>query len=257
MLYIQKGGCGRLRGTWAALWFPALAALSLFAGGCAHTGNTVDPSREPAQLLLPRLTMAVTGSAAQLLTNLDGFHCQFSINFGAPGQDALTVSGELHERGGKLCFAPVFKRANRKGLDAGGFIVIWDATGKQGYVFSDALQGFAPVVPDTAAAGAPELQVSRANDLNGLAVRIQSTDALRPFTLTLSGIKPGLPPEDMFAPPDGFTKYQSEAALLEELAARQRTVMGPTRKNEGGLGDYTVTQPNGQTRPRNDANPAY
>ena len=46
-------------------------------------------------MLLPKLTLAVTGPAAQLLTNLDGFHCRFSINFGAPGQDELTVNGDL------------------------------------------------------------------------------------------------------------------------------------------------------------------
>ncbi len=256
MQHVKNGGRGRRDGPGAAFRFPALAALALFAGGCAHTGSTVDPAREPVQMLLPKLTVAVTGPAAGLLTNLDGFDCQFSVNFGAPGQDELTVNGALHERGGKLCFAPVFKAARRKALDAGGFIVIWDPAGRQGYVLSDALQGFAPVVADAPAAKAPELQVERAKDLNGLAIRIQSTDESRPFTLTLSGIKPGLPPEGMFAPPDGLTKYASETALLEELAARQRMVMGPPRKDEGGLGDYTVTPP-GAVRPGNNTGAGY
>jgi hypothetical protein len=237
--------------TGTAWWPPALLALAFAAGGCSSTAPRLDPAREPVQILLPKLTSAVTGPAASLLTNLDGFHCQFSINFGDPERQELTVTGELRERGGKLCFEPVFKPAGKKSPGAGGFILIWDAAGKQGYVLSDALQGVAPVAPDAGTAKPADFRVERSQDLNGLAVSIQSTDTLQPFTLTLSGIKPVPPPEGLFTPPDGFTKYDSETTLLDELATRQRTVMGPSKKDEGELGDYKINQP-ASAQPRTD-----
>ena len=261
-MQITESGCGRRWG-WM-IWPAALALLGLWAGGCSSSKNQVDPTREPAQMLLPRLTDAVTGPAAGLLTNLDGFDGQFTIDFGSTGVDELTATGEVHERGGLLCFEPVFKTLNRKGIGAGAFTVIWDAAGRRGYVLSDALQGFAPVVPqvestNTTAAGdsgkATELRVDRADHLNGLAVRIQSLDAEQPFTLTLSGVKPGLPPPEIFVPPDGFTRYDSEGAMLSELATRARTVMGIGRRDEGALGPYK-SEPGAQ-RPRDDNNPGY
>jgi hypothetical protein len=252
----------RSSGRKAGPWLPALAAmLALCAGGCTNTGSQVDPIREPVQRLLPRMTEVVTGPAGALLTNLNGFHGQFTISFGAPGDEelvaTLTATGELFERDGKLCFEPVFKKAKRKSMDTGAFSLIWDVAANRGYVLSDALQGFAPVAPEADGdAGKPaELRVELAKDLNGLAVRIQSMDTLRPFTLTLSDIKPGLPPPEMFVPPDGFTRYDSEGALLSELATRQRTVMGPSRRDEGELKPY-VSDPSAQP-PRNTVGGGY
>jgi hypothetical protein len=243
----------------AAFWPAALAtALALCAGGCASTSSQVDPIREPVQRLLPRLTEAVTGPAAGLLTNLNGFHGQFAISFGEPGDGQMTVTGELHERDGKLCFEPVFKKAKRKDIDAGAFSLIWDVTGKGGYVLSEGLQGYAPVAEASNGGESnrvAELRVERASDLNGLATRIESLGALRPFTLTLSGIKPGLPLPDLFVAPDGFTRYDSEGALLGELAARQRTVMGVGRKHDGELGPYN-SEPGAQ-RPHSNTAPGY
>ena len=233
--------------------------LALCAGGCSSTNSQVDPIREPVQRLLPRLTEVVTGPAGGLLTNLDGYHGQFTISFGAPGENQLMVTGELHERDGKLCFEPVFKKGKRKDIDAGAFSLIWDVSAKSGYVLSEGLQGFAPVATVEAGGGESNtlagLRVERANDLNGLATRIESTDSLRPFTLTLSDIKPGLPSPSMFVAPDGFTRYESEGALLGELAARQRTVMGVGRKQDGELGPYK-SEP-GMQRPGGASGPGY
>jgi hypothetical protein len=235
--------------TKAAVWPVALgAALMLCAGGCTSTHSEFDPMHEPVQRLLPRLTEAVTGRAAGLLTNLNGFHGQFAINFGTAGENQMTVTGELFERDGKLCFVPVFKKAKRKNLDAGAFSLIWDAAGKQGYVLSEALQGFAPVAGGEDTNQPAELRVERAHSMNGLATRIESLDPLRPFTLTLSDVRPGLSSPDLFVPPDDFTKYESEGALLGELAARQRTVASEGRRQDGDLGPYN-SEP-GTQRPR-------
>jgi hypothetical protein len=259
-----KGG-RRWNRAQATFWPAALAAgLAVGAGGCANTSPQEDPVRGPAQMLLPRLTEALTGPAAGLLTNLDGYQGQFTISLGTDGENERVVTGALHERDGKLCYEPVFKKSKRKSFDAGAFSLIWDTVGKQGYILSDALQGFAPVAREPGgmntsnggdAAKPAELRVERAKDLNGLATRIQSLDPLGPFTLTLSGVRPGLPPVEMFVPPDGFTKYESESALLGELAARQRTVMGPGRKFEGDLEPYQ--QSPGTQRPPGNTGPGY
>ncbi|HXD00117.1 MAG TPA: hypothetical protein VN048_12305 [Verrucomicrobiae bacterium] len=247
-------------GTKPAFWPAAMAlALAFFAGGCSGTKPQPDPAREPVQMLLPRLTEVVTGPAAGLLTNLDGFHGQFTISFGAPGENQWMTTGELYERDGKLCFEPVFKKSKRKDVDAGAFSLIWDAAAKSGYVLSDGLQGFAPVAAVEAGAGESNnvagWRVERANHLNGLATRIESLDELRPFTLTLSDIKPGLPSPNLFVAPDGFTRYESEGALLGELLARQRTVMGMGRKQDGELGPYN-SEPSLE-RPRGSAGSGY
>jgi hypothetical protein len=126
-------------------------------------------------------------------------------------------------------------------------------------VLSEGLQGFAPVTAVETGAGesntAAGLRVERAKDLNGLATRIESVDSLRPFMLTLSDIKPGLPSPSMFVAPDGFTRYESEGALLGELAARQRTVMGVGRKQDGELAPYK-SEP-GLQRPSGVTGPGY
>lgn len=241
-----------------------LAVLAVAVGGCSSMKSQPDPIRDPAQRLLPRFTEAVTGPAGAMLTNLNGYHCQFAISFATSGNDQLTATGELHSRGGKLCFEPVFKKAKRKGPDTGSFVLIWDVAAGRGFVLSDALQGLAPIGPPsndtniftgTNSAPATDLQVEHAKDLNGLATRIESQDASQPFTLTLSDIKPDLPPPGMFAPPDDFTKYDSEGALLSELVARQRTAMGMDRRDDGELGPYK-SEP-GTQRPRDSNNPGY
>lgn len=213
----------------ALMWL----ALALLAGGCASKAPLPDPIHEPVQRLLPRLTEAVTGPAAGLLTNLNGYHARFTIDFGSNAFEELSASGDLQSRDGKLCFEPVFKHGKHKGMDAGGFILIWDAAGKSGFVLSDSLQGFAPVGTafGTVYTNAGSWKVEQARNWNGLATRIQCDDPRRPFTLTLSDIKPELPPPDIFVTPDGFTKYDSEGLLLGELAARQRAVIGASRKS--------------------------
>jgi hypothetical protein len=208
-------------------------ALALLAGGCASKAPLPDPMREPAQRLMPRLTDVVTGPATSLLTNLNGYRARFTIDFGSSGTNELAVSGDLQSRDGRLCFEPVFKPGkHHKGMDAGGFILIWDVAGNSGYVLSDALQGFAPLRPvvGTVYTNTDAFRVERAKDLNGLATRIEGADPVRPFTLTLSDIRPELPPPDIFAAPDSFTKYDSEGMLLGELAARERAVAGAGRK---------------------------
>ena len=60
----------------------------------------------------------------------------------------------------------------------------------------------------------------RATDLGGLPLRIACATGGTPLTLNLSKIRRDPPPNDLFLPPDGFTKYPSAEALMLELMAR-------------------------------------
>jgi hypothetical protein len=65
-------------------------------------------------------------------------------------------------------------------------------------------------------------------------VRIRSLKTASNFTLTLTKIQPGAPPDELFLPPGGFTKYDSEEALLAELTSRQQEMHGGWGQPPGG-----------------------
>jgi len=78
--------------------------------------------------------------------------------------------------------------------------------------------------------GQATFQLLCARDLNGLALRIESTNGPLPFTLTLSKVRIDRPADGLFQPPEGFTKYDSEQALLSELASREQSLQGRARE---------------------------
>jgi hypothetical protein len=175
------------------------------------------------------------------------------------------VSGQLLSRGSKLFFEP--EHTSGKQARAGQFSFIWDATSNKGYILSEALQGYAPIASavwctnlfvqgssttaekvegyrverTTAVVVASDgkqsrFEVSRARDLGGLAIRIGSIEDPSPFTVRLSQIRLEQPPENLFLPPDGFTGYESEEAMMNELAARQQGVQHGGQNGAGEEG---------------------
>jgi hypothetical protein len=80
------------------------------------------------------------------------------------------------------------------------------------------------------------VQLLRAQDMGNLPLQIYSLNRPHSFALALSKIQWVKPAEELFLPPDGFTKYESEAAMLNELAARQQNVFGE-KHEQGGEGD--------------------
>jgi hypothetical protein len=200
------------------------------------------------------------GPMSALLTNGGGYKARLTVQ-GDPlaAKDGLS-SGQLFCRGSKLLFAPMQKETKK--TRSGGFAFMWDVSQAKGYVLSGALEGYAPIsssirstnivsqvknpservdgraaVLETAVVqmddgSAGNYQVWRAPDLKGIAVRVTSTAAATPLTLTLSDIKLEPPPEDAFILPDEFTKYSSPEALADEVAAR---LLNLRRKNTGPL----------------------
>ena len=56
------------------------------------------------------------------------------------------------------------------------------------------------------------LEAFRAADLNGLAVQFRTVTKSNPRVVTLSKIRPQVPAQELFAPPEGFTHYSSPEA---------------------------------------------
>jgi hypothetical protein len=196
------------------------------------------------------------------LTNSAGFSARV-LMASAPSDHMKRVSGQLLARGGKFFFEPG-QAEDGKEARIGRFSFIWDASTNQCYILSEALQGYAPIAStvrftnlavqsaqNTAekidghpveqsrvvvAAGdgkESSFEVSRARDLAGLAIRIVSLQAPAPSTITLSQIRLELPPEKLFLPPDDFTAYPNEEAMMTELAARQQAVRRGGREADG------------------------
>jgi len=202
----------------------------------------------------PRPPLFLNGPMALLLTNAEGFRARVELASGSVPQAARLAAGELLGRGGKLLFAPAASKASSKQARAEDSAFIWDVFENRGWVLNDPLQGYAPIsslqhYTRVASAGisgnsAPEriaghpcrpaevtvaaadgaatvFRVWRAEDLDGLPLRITSAANGAALTLTFSAIRRERVPEELFQPPNGFTKYESPEAMMTELALRK------------------------------------
>jgi hypothetical protein len=252
----------RCREQLGAAKIPVGIALILIAAtsGCVHTGQRYGFA-VGVETSLPEATAIVTGPVAAGLAHGDAFTSEFTMTL----QDASgpPLTGQLFAREGKLRLEVVFPQ-NRKTGRLGNFGVIWDQTVRQGYIISDALQGYAPIsemtwvtnlVTEAVAAPAERveghpvdhanvtfkdsggqttvIQLLRAQDMDNLPLQIHSLSGPQSFTLTLAKIQRVIPAIDLFSLPDGLTRYDSETALLGELAARQENVFGGGNQHEG------------------------
>jgi len=239
-------------------WRHSLALLlagSAVAGwlcGCAH--RDYNAGRE-AELTLPRLTALVTGPVAIGLTNQSGFEAECILTLPGAANAPRKLPGRIFAQGGKLRLDTVADHAKSRG--GNDFSVIWDADANRGYVLSEGLQGYAALqrsvqfsnvltrtitAPPDRLEGHPvdhalltgqgnggqsfALQLTRAEDLGHLPLELRSDGEPGAFDLTLSNHRLIQPAAAMFLPPDDFTRYASETALLEELVAREHDVFG-------------------------------
>jgi hypothetical protein len=228
---------------WLLLGVLAVVAL----GGCFskppkevfHEGDEVPPE-------------FITGAAGMFLTNLDGFSASVAASVPGPGGVPKTVSGDLLEREGRLIFQPASQAKIKKDMLQGGMIFIWDESSHFGYVLSDPLQAYARYSTGIQytnlswkTEGAVEEQLNghpcrrleavvesddglssrftvwQAEDAKRLPIRIQSTSGSRPITVDFTNIRLDLPPPELFVPPDGYSKYPTTVALMNELIVRQ------------------------------------
>jgi hypothetical protein len=93
------------------------------------------------------------------------------------------------------------------------------------------------VVTLYSASGSPvRRRVWQAADLNSLALRIESADALPAPTLMLQSVRRQAPAITVFRAPDDLTPYHDVTALLNELIARQHSVYDTGEEFRGNLG---------------------
>jgi hypothetical protein len=246
------------------LLLPAVAALAI--GGCAskvpkevfHAGDEVPPE-------------FLTGPAAMLLTNLDGFSASVAYSQTSPAGLPQTGSGDLLEREGRLIFQPASRARKKKELIQGGMIFIWDQDSHLGYVLSDPLQAYAGMsssvlgtnlvwktegAAEEEADGHPcrrvqavvecddgssaHFTVWEAEDAKRLPVRIRSVSGSRQVSMDLSNVRMDLPAPQLFIPPDGFTKYPTAVALMNELIVRQTEIIKAYERGPAGQAIPTI-----------------
>lgn len=256
-----------------------LMLLLLGASGCAHSGD-VD-THEPGfvRVFAPRFPDFIRAPMGLLLTNSGGFSAVAEVRATLAFSDAeQMVSGQLLSRGNKLLFAPHEAESKDKPERGGGFMFIWDVPAGTGFVISEALQGYAPFsnemrVTNVAAHARPgtgekvaghscivsdvtmqssdgttaEFDVARAADINNVPVQMRShaTTNMIARTVTLSKILLQVPAADLFAPPEGFTRYSSAEAMADEIAARKRNLR---RGNRGALEPIEMPPPGSDHR---------
>ena len=234
------------------LWIgPLLLLVSLFTG-CFSSSDSKNFSGSSIETLPP---VFLTGPPAALLTNAGSFsaHIVMSNQFRA----SKTLAGELFVRDGKLLFAA----EPRKNNPGGAFAYVADLVNGQGFVWSEALQGYAPVhlssIPSSLSThlndsltkldGHPcqveeaivkmsdgstaSFKAFRALNFNRVPLLITSISNSPPVELSLSKIRPTAPPADVFAPPTDFTKYDSAETMVTELILRQHNLR---RRSSGG-----------------------
>jgi hypothetical protein len=236
------------------------ALLALAVAGCTykarviyHAGDEVPPE-------------FLTGPAAVLLTNIDGFSASLTASMPLRGGEQRQLSGDLLQREGRLIFQPATGVKGKHARSEGGMFFIWREDEHDGFVLSDPLQGYAAVaagVPVTnvawntgaafeeAANGHPCRRVEatvqssdgvarrylvwQAEDAKRFPVRIASAEGAAGLTLNFMNVRLELPPPELFNPPDGFTKYPSPTTLMNELIVRQNAfVKGQNYSSEEG-----------------------
>ncbi len=246
----------------------------LGTNGCSHSGDM--DLREPGfvRVFAPQFPEFIRAPMGLLLTNSAGFSAIAEVQISSAMPDPQgTVSGHLLSRGNKLLFAPRAGESDDKPERAGGFMFIWDVTAGTGFVVSEALQGYAAVSremrvtnvtsqprsgPVQKVAGHSSVvsdvtmqlndgttggfEVARATDLNNLPVQLRSraTTNSAGQTVTLSKVRLQAPAADLFAPPEGFTRYSSPEAMADEIAARKRSLR---RGNRGALEPFESPPP--------------
>ncbi|HZV32953.1 MAG TPA: hypothetical protein VFB72_00115 [Verrucomicrobiae bacterium] len=220
----------------------ALSAIAaMFITGCA--GHRESRQKFTEEIVAPRPPAFLVGPASVLLTNTSAFSARVTVDTVSTNAKVHELTGQLLGEGTHLLFAPT--RGDRT--------FIWDTAARNGYILSEALQGYAPfsspsqitkitTTAETAGPGSDrvnghpghEVEMSiamndgstirfsiwRASDLNDFPVRIKTIGAEKPFELNLLNVQPAKFPESTFAPPDGFTKYSNPEVMASELMAR-------------------------------------
>jgi hypothetical protein len=232
--------------------------------GCSSEHKAVMRSGY-GRVVTPMPPAFLTSAAALLFTNTAGFSARVELQTESSLGTRKIYTGELLGRGGMLLYAPDDEEITEKKQKPGNYSFVWNVAEHRGFVLSEALQGYAPVIsalqltnfqilkgnsPAERVAGhlcesyravgvssegtGTAFDFYRAVDLKGLPLRITSVTNTPEFALTLSKVRLESPAANVFLPPEEFTKYISPEAMADELAAREHNLR---RKSSPFMGD--------------------
>jgi hypothetical protein len=258
--------------------FVAGMILALETSGCVHSSQR--SVRGGAEVLLPKLTAMTTGPVAILLTNRNAFRADFTMTLAEVPKPPLVFLGQIIVSGTKLRLETSFNNSKGTSKTVRDFGLIWDAAQNQGFAFCEALQGYAPInttvhftnLLTQVIAGQTErfqghpidkanvtvmgsdgqtasIELLRVQALDNLPLRMSFSHRSNSVTLAVSNIQWCQSSKDLFMPPEEFTKYESEAAMLDELTARQHSVSSGGRgagamENHDGAGKHDHNKDN-------------
>jgi hypothetical protein len=232
----------RISFSWVRGVAGAVAAIlaGLAVGGCGGSHGTARLGEEGYTANPPRF---LAGPTAILLTNADGFSARITLAVSTSSNATpQTTTGVLLGRGSRLLYAP--EKSDRT--------YIWDVGRNMGYLLSEAMQGYGPFRPmesmttnfavkgdapvaervnghacqkadwiaECSDGSRTRCSVWRADDLHGLPVRIKAVERLSEFTIDLTDVRVGPPPEKLFTPPGDFTAYSSADSMMTEMMVR-------------------------------------
>jgi hypothetical protein len=232
-----------------------LGAAALLAAGCSHRPHP--DGGESRVLFLERAPEVLAGPSAAVWAGAGDFAAGIErLRDGQPG-----LAGMLASRQGRLFYAPGVRRHGDAVPDSEA-VFVWDPRTGEGFVASDALQGYAPitngfrsagvsveVLPGprlekvsgrdcatsryrVASASGTESQIDAAIDTGGFPIRLASDGAEGRRVFVVSGdVRRESPPAEWFEPPPGYTRYESASAMVDELLFRESTGRG--RRGEG------------------------
>ena len=227
----------------------AALALGLAAGCSTHPKSLYHAGDETPPVFL-------AGPVAVLLTNVDGFSARLTASVPQANGGQHMVVGDVIGREGRLIFQPESSVKGKHARSEGGMFFIWNEANHSGYVLSDPLQGYAPastsveptnivydsssaveepanghpcrrmdVVVQSADGASSRYRIWQAEDARHFPVRIRSSPGPGEMILDFSDLRLELPPPVLFAPPEGFVKYDSPVALMNELITRQGVIV--------------------------------
>jgi hypothetical protein len=194
----------------------------------------------------------LAGPVALLLTNVTGFSAKLTGSYSSTNGGQSTIAGDLLGREGSFIFQPQSAIKGKRARSEGGMFFVWNEIAHAGFVLSDPLQAYAPslaaVQPTNVvlnSTGAIEEEVNghpcrriealvqssdgsterfkiwEAEDAKFFPIRISTSPGPREMVLNFSDLRLELPPAQLFGPPDGFVRYETPVALLNELIVRQ------------------------------------
>jgi len=231
-------GLGRLMATGMVL-VGCTSTAPERSGGLEHRLETAQP---PGFL---------TGPISFVLTNGGSYRAHISVltRSGTEAEKEL-FAGEIQALQSRVLVTPDHTKLHTR--TDGRYSFLWNVSSNGGYVLSEALQAYAPVASprqytnvasqlsreagkiaghpceramfttSTSDGQTESFEAWRAADLNGLALETRAAGSEPGVIVRLTRVQPGRISLELFEVPDGFTRYATLDALVNELMLRQQ-----------------------------------